>query len=240
MRGVSEWTAAAAVADARGGDDRVRPAARAPRTAGGAGADRRRAARDPAPHRHGGRGRAAAGRAPAARPRRPARTRRRRPADARRRARLRRRQGQHRRRCLSNPAAASPSKARRRAPASRAPGTSRGCSRPSSNCSRRRSCACSCRHQAPPAGRADALPRLRRPGRRARRRTVPRGRAPQRLGGGRRPQPPSGDPAPSAADGAFARSPVEAGALLEIKVLDHVVFGRGRYVSMRDRGLGFP
>ena len=51
---------------------------------------------------------------------------------------------------------------------------------------------------------------------------------------------PSGDPAPSAADVAFARSPVEAGALLEIKVLDHVVFGRGRYVSMRDRGLGFP
>ena len=28
--------------------------------------------------------------------------------------------------------------------------------------------------------------------------------------------------------------------LLEIKVLDHVVLGRGRYVSMRDRGLGFP
>ena len=51
---------------------------------------------------------------------------------------------------------------------------------------------------------------------------------------------PSGDPAPSAADVAFTRSLVEAGALLEIKVLDHVVFGRGRYVSMRDRHLGFP
>lgn len=50
---------------------------------------------------------------------------------------------------------------------------------------------------------------------------------------------PSGDPAPSVNDVEFTRDLVEAGALLGIEVLDHVVFGRGRYVSMRDRRLGF-
>jgi DNA repair protein RadC len=40
---------------------------------------------------------------------------------------------------------------------------------------------------------------------------------------------PSGDPAPSAADVEMTRALVEAGELLEIEVLDHVVFGRGRY-----------
>lgn len=33
---------------------------------------------------------------------------------------------------------------------------------------------------------------------------------------------------------------VAAGELLDVAVLDHVAFGRGRYVSMRERGLGFP
>ncbi len=50
---------------------------------------------------------------------------------------------------------------------------------------------------------------------------------------------PSGDPAPSADDIAFTQAVVEAGALLEIRVLDHLVFGHGRYVSMRERRLGF-
>jgi DNA repair protein RadC len=50
---------------------------------------------------------------------------------------------------------------------------------------------------------------------------------------------PSGDPAPSEEDVEFTRAVVEAGALLEIAVLDHLIFGRGRWVSLRDRGLGF-
>ena len=50
---------------------------------------------------------------------------------------------------------------------------------------------------------------------------------------------PSGDPAPSSDDVAFTAALVEAGALLEINVLDHVVFGHGRYVSLREQGLGF-
>lgn len=50
---------------------------------------------------------------------------------------------------------------------------------------------------------------------------------------------PSGDPAPSVNDVEFTRDLVEAGELLGIEVLDHVVFGRGRYVSMRERRLGF-
>ena len=52
---------------------------------------------------------------------------------------------------------------------------------------------------------------------------------------------PSGDPAPSADDVAFTRDAVEAGTLLNIPVLDHLVFGRGpgRWISMRERRLGF-
>ena len=52
---------------------------------------------------------------------------------------------------------------------------------------------------------------------------------------------PSGDPAPSADDIAFTRDAVEAGALLDVPVLDHLVFGHGpgRWVSMRERRLGF-
>ena len=32
---------------------------------------------------------------------------------------------------------------------------------------------------------------------------------------------------------------VEAGKLLDIAVLDHIVIGRNRYVSLKERGLGF-
>ena len=35
------------------------------------------------------------------------------------------------------------------------------------------------------------------------------------------------------------RQIVEAGKLLDVDVLDHLVIGQGRYVSMRERGLGF-
>jgi DNA repair protein RadC len=32
---------------------------------------------------------------------------------------------------------------------------------------------------------------------------------------------------------------VDAGKLLDIAVLDHVVIGRNRFVSLKERGLGF-
>lgn len=51
---------------------------------------------------------------------------------------------------------------------------------------------------------------------------------------------PSGDPTPSPEDILVTRQIVEAGKLLDCEVLDHLVIGRGRYVSMRERGLGFP
>ena len=50
---------------------------------------------------------------------------------------------------------------------------------------------------------------------------------------------PSGDPAPSPEDVALTRAVVEAGRLLDIEVLDHLVIGQGRFVSMKDRKLGF-
>ena len=50
---------------------------------------------------------------------------------------------------------------------------------------------------------------------------------------------PSGDPSPSPEDVAVTRQMVQAGALLNIDVLDHIVIGHNRFVSMKERGLGF-
>ncbi len=50
---------------------------------------------------------------------------------------------------------------------------------------------------------------------------------------------PSGDPTPSPEDVRVTEQLVEAGKLLDIEVLDHVVIGRQQYVSMKERGLGF-
>jgi proteasome lid subunit RPN8/RPN11 len=50
---------------------------------------------------------------------------------------------------------------------------------------------------------------------------------------------PSGDPNPSPEDILVTRQIVEAGKLLDVETLDHIVIGRGRWVSMRERGLGF-
>jgi DNA repair protein RadC len=50
---------------------------------------------------------------------------------------------------------------------------------------------------------------------------------------------PSGDPTPSAEDVLVTREIIAAGKLLDIDVLDHLVIGQGRFVSMRERGLGF-
>lgn len=48
---------------------------------------------------------------------------------------------------------------------------------------------------------------------------------------------PSGDPAPSPDDVAITRAVVEAGKLLDIDVLDHLILAQGRYVSLKERGL---
>ena len=50
---------------------------------------------------------------------------------------------------------------------------------------------------------------------------------------------PSGDPTPSPEDVSITRSIVQAGKLLDIDVLDHLIIGRGRWVSLKERGLGF-
>ncbi|MCJ7551069.1 MAG: hypothetical protein MUQ30_15450, partial [Anaerolineae bacterium] len=50
---------------------------------------------------------------------------------------------------------------------------------------------------------------------------------------------PSGDPNPSPEDIALTRRLVDAGKLMEIAVLDHLVIGHNRYESLRERGLGF-
>jgi DNA repair protein RadC len=50
---------------------------------------------------------------------------------------------------------------------------------------------------------------------------------------------PSGDPAPSPEDIRVTRDIRQAGALLDIELLDHVIIGAQRYVSMKERGLGF-
>jgi DNA repair protein RadC len=50
---------------------------------------------------------------------------------------------------------------------------------------------------------------------------------------------PSGDPTPSPDDVAVTRAMVQAGKLLDIDVLDHLVIGQGKWVSLKERGLGF-
>jgi len=48
---------------------------------------------------------------------------------------------------------------------------------------------------------------------------------------------PSGDPEPSREDREFTRTLVEAGGILNIKVLDHIIIGDNRYYSFADHGL---
>ena len=50
---------------------------------------------------------------------------------------------------------------------------------------------------------------------------------------------PSGDCTPSPDDVAVTRAMVQAGKLLDIAMLDHLVIGKGNFVSLKERGLGF-
>ncbi len=50
---------------------------------------------------------------------------------------------------------------------------------------------------------------------------------------------PSGDPSPSPEDVSVTRNMVAAGTILDIELLDHIVIGRQRFVSMKESGLAF-
>jgi DNA repair protein RadC len=50
---------------------------------------------------------------------------------------------------------------------------------------------------------------------------------------------PSGDPTPSPDDVTVTCAMVQAGKLLDIELLDHLVIGGNRYISLKERGLGF-
>jgi DNA repair protein RadC len=50
---------------------------------------------------------------------------------------------------------------------------------------------------------------------------------------------PSGDPSPSPEDVALTRAAQQSGRILDVDVLDHIVIGNNRFVSMKDKGLGF-
>ena len=50
---------------------------------------------------------------------------------------------------------------------------------------------------------------------------------------------PSGDPMPSPEDVRLTEMIVQAGKLLDIELLDHLIIGHGRFVSLKERGLGF-
>ncbi|MDD3704703.1 MAG: DNA repair protein RadC [Clostridiaceae bacterium] len=48
---------------------------------------------------------------------------------------------------------------------------------------------------------------------------------------------PSGDPAPSSEDVSITARIAEAGKLIGIELVDHVIIGDGKYISMKERGL---
>jgi DNA repair protein RadC len=50
---------------------------------------------------------------------------------------------------------------------------------------------------------------------------------------------PSGEPSPSPEDVAVTRAIVQAGKLLDVNVVDHIVCGLSQWVSMKEKGLGF-
>jgi len=47
---------------------------------------------------------------------------------------------------------------------------------------------------------------------------------------------PAGDPQPSSEDEAFTKKLVQAGGILQVKVIDHIIIGDGVYYSFADKG----
>ena len=70
-------------------------------------------------------------------------------------------------------------------------------------------------------------------------RTLPRGHPPQRCRDHRAAQSSQRVPDPSAEDVYVTRQIVEAGKLLGIDCLDHIVVGANRFCSLKERDLGF-
>jgi DNA repair protein RadC len=50
---------------------------------------------------------------------------------------------------------------------------------------------------------------------------------------------PSCELTPSPEDVSVTRTLIEAGKMLDVEVLDHLVIGHGKYVSLKERRLGF-
>jgi DNA repair protein RadC len=50
---------------------------------------------------------------------------------------------------------------------------------------------------------------------------------------------PSGDPTPSPEDIRVTERIVEAGELMDVEVMDHLIIGRQRFISLKERRLGF-
>ncbi len=50
---------------------------------------------------------------------------------------------------------------------------------------------------------------------------------------------PSGDPTPSPEDVAVTRALIQAGKLLDVEVLDHLIIGQASWISLKERGLAF-
>jgi DNA repair protein RadC len=50
---------------------------------------------------------------------------------------------------------------------------------------------------------------------------------------------PSGDPEPSPEDISVTRAIIQGAKILDIEILDHVVIGAGKFVSLKERGLAF-
>lgn len=53
------------------------------------------------------------------------------------------------------------------------------------------------------------------------------------------PVPTLRDPEPSEADISTTQQIIQAGKLLDVQTVDHIIIGGGRYVSLRERGLDF-
>jgi DNA repair protein RadC len=50
---------------------------------------------------------------------------------------------------------------------------------------------------------------------------------------------PSGDPTPSSDDLDVTRAIIQAGKLLDVTFLEHLVIGRDKHVSLKERGVEF-
>src|SRR5688500_18510902 len=51
---------------------------------------------------------------------------------------------------------------------------------------------------------------------------------------------PSGDPTPSSEDVRITAEIVKGGEILDVACLDHIIIGRERFVSLKERRMGFP